>query len=51
MQSNLQSCGFVIIEQEKYWEDHPGEAVPIMRPKFYKGPWKILKGDVPPPGQ
>jgi len=46
--------GSAITEQlykEKYWEDHPGEAVPIMRPKFYGGPWKILKGDVPPPGQ
>ncbi|KAF7149187.1 hypothetical protein RHSIM_Rhsim03G0233100 [Rhododendron simsii] len=45
--------GSAITEQlykEKYWEDHPGEAVPIMRPKFYKGPWKILKGDVPAPG-
>ncbi|KAD2393812.1 hypothetical protein E3N88_40789 [Mikania micrantha] len=31
------------LHKEKYWEDHPGEAVPIMRPKFYGGPWKIYK--------
>ncbi|KVH93955.1 hypothetical protein Ccrd_003989, partial [Cynara cardunculus var. scolymus] len=36
---------------EKYWEDHPGEAVPIMRPKFYGGPWKIYKGGVLPPNK
>ncbi|KAK9208768.1 hypothetical protein WN944_001128 [Citrus x changshan-huyou] len=27
--------------KEKYWEDHPGEAVPLMRPTFYGGPWKV----------
>ncbi|KAG6662065.1 hypothetical protein CIPAW_03G217300 [Carya illinoinensis] len=46
--------GSAITEQlykEKYWEDHPGEAVPLMRPKFYYGPWKVLKGDVLPPNQ
>ncbi|KAF2285149.1 hypothetical protein GH714_038831 [Hevea brasiliensis] len=35
--------GAAITEQlykEKYWEDHPGEAVPLMKPKFYSGPWK-----------
>ncbi|TYH26877.1 hypothetical protein ES288_A02G024500v1 [Gossypium darwinii] len=37
--------------QEKYWEDHPGEAVPLMKPKFYGGPWKVLKGDVLPPNE
>ncbi|KAK8703660.1 hypothetical protein V6N13_047310 [Hibiscus sabdariffa] len=44
--------GAAITEQlykEKYWEDHPGEAVPLMKPKFYGGPWKVLKGDVLPP--
>ncbi|KAA8523238.1 hypothetical protein F0562_009661 [Nyssa sinensis] len=37
--------GSAITEQlhkEKYWEDHPGEAVPLMKPKFYSGPWKVL---------
>ncbi|OMO67317.1 Prenylated rab acceptor PRA1 [Corchorus capsularis] len=46
--------GSAITEQlykEKYWEDHPGEAVPLMKPKFYGGPWKVLKGDVLPPNQ
>ncbi|KAF8692434.1 hypothetical protein HU200_039672 [Digitaria exilis] len=33
--------------QEKYWEDHPGEAVPIMPPKFYWGPWRVMNGEVP----
>ncbi|KAK1403858.1 Embryo defective 2752 [Heracleum sosnowskyi] len=42
--------GAAITEQlykEKYWEEHPGEAVPIMKPKFYGGPWRIFRGDVP----
>ncbi|KAA8534442.1 hypothetical protein F0562_031959 [Nyssa sinensis] len=42
--------GSAVTEQlykEKYWEDHPGEAVPIMKPKFYYSPWKILRGEVP----
>ncbi|KAJ8750895.1 hypothetical protein K2173_016076 [Erythroxylum novogranatense] len=34
--------------KEKFWEDHPGEAVPLMRPKFYGGPWKVDRGQVPP---
>lgn len=33
------------IVQEKYWEDHPGEAVPLMQPKFYYGPWRIIRGE------
>ncbi|KAG9447957.1 hypothetical protein H6P81_014085 [Aristolochia fimbriata] len=37
--------------KEKYWEEHPGEAVPLMRPKFYFGHWKIFKGGVLPPNQ
>jgi hypothetical protein len=36
-----------ILEQEKYWEEHPGEAVPIMPPKFYWGPWRVVNGEVP----
>ncbi|KAK8987910.1 hypothetical protein V6N11_065515 [Hibiscus sabdariffa] len=46
--------GAAVTEQlykEKYWEDHPGEAVPLMKPKFYGGPWKVLKGDVLPPNE
>lgn len=35
------------ILQEKYWEDHPGHAVPLMKPKFYGGPWKVERGEVP----
>ncbi|KAL3535627.1 hypothetical protein ACH5RR_004088 [Cinchona calisaya] len=34
--------------KEKYWEDHPGEAVPLMKPKFYGGPWRVMRGEVPP---
>ncbi|XP_020596668.1 uncharacterized protein At4g29660 [Phalaenopsis equestris] len=44
--------GSAIMEQlykEKYWEDHPGEAVPLMRPKFYWGPWRVYNGDTLPP--
>ncbi|CAM0954237.1 unnamed protein product [Alopecurus aequalis] len=36
-----------LYKQEKYWEDHPGEAVPIMQPKFYWGPWRVVNGEVP----
>ncbi|OAY75577.1 uncharacterized protein At4g29660 [Ananas comosus] len=46
--------GSAITEQlykEKYWEEHPGEAVPIMRPKFYWGPWRVYHGDVLPPNK
>ncbi|KAJ0971367.1 hypothetical protein J5N97_019326 [Dioscorea zingiberensis] len=46
--------GSALTEQlykEKYWEDHPGETVPLMRPKFYWGPWKVNRGDVLPPNQ
>ncbi|XP_031388743.1 uncharacterized protein At4g29660 isoform X1 [Punica granatum] len=44
--------GAAITEQlykERYWEEHPGEAVPLMRPKFYGGPWKVYRGDALPP--
>lgn len=41
------NCAYFIL-QEKYWEDHPGEAVPLMRPTFYGGPWKVYKGDTLP---
>jgi hypothetical protein len=43
--SNYSDCD--ILEQEKYWEEHPGEAVPIMPPKFYWGPWRVVNGEVP----
>lgn len=33
--------------QEKYWEDHPGQEVPLMKPMFYGGPWKVYRGEVP----
>ncbi|ONK81794.1 uncharacterized protein A4U43_C01F32940 [Asparagus officinalis] len=42
--------GSAITEQlykEKYWEEHPGELVPIMPPKFYWGPWRVMNGEVP----
>ncbi|KAK6248682.1 hypothetical protein QUC31_020247 [Theobroma cacao] len=48
---DLSRVAIFVIDQEKYWEDHPGEAVPLMKPKFYGGPWKVLKGDVLPPNQ
>ncbi|XP_021903782.1 uncharacterized protein At4g29660 [Carica papaya] len=44
--------GAAITEQlykEKYWEDHPGEAVPLMKPTFYKGPWRVIRGEALPP--
>ncbi|KAG9137315.1 hypothetical protein Leryth_014949 [Lithospermum erythrorhizon] len=42
--------GAAISEQlykEKYWEEHPGEVVPLMKPKFYGGPWRVYRGEVP----
>ncbi|CAN0838263.1 Uncharacterized protein At4g29660 [Linum grandiflorum] len=39
--------GAAITEQrykEKYWEDHPGELVPLMTPKYYYGPWRVYRG-------
>ncbi|CAO2817173.1 unnamed protein product [Amaranthus hypochondriacus] len=42
--------GAAITEQlykEKYWEDHPGQEVPLMKPMFYGGPWKVYRGEVP----
>ncbi|KAK4778020.1 hypothetical protein SAY87_018207 [Trapa incisa] len=44
--------GAAITEQlykEEYWEEHPGEYVPIMRPKCYYGPWRIYRGEELPP--
>ncbi|KAH9613187.1 hypothetical protein KSS87_018937, partial [Heliosperma pusillum] len=37
----------VVTDMEKYWEDHPGQEVPIMKPMFYGGPWKVYRGEVP----
>ncbi|KAH0706903.1 hypothetical protein KY289_011979 [Solanum tuberosum] len=36
---------------EKYWEEHPGQEVPLMKPMFYGGPWRVMRGDVPPMGK
>jgi hypothetical protein len=33
--------------QEKYWEENPGKAVPLMKPKFYGGPWRVMGGEIP----
>ncbi|KAK4253922.1 hypothetical protein QN277_010538 [Acacia crassicarpa] len=35
---------------EKCWEEYPGEVVPLMKPQFYGGPWRIMRGEVPPTG-
>jgi hypothetical protein len=35
------------ILQEKYWEENPGKAVPLMKPKFYGGPWRVMGGEIP----
>ncbi|KAK9131017.1 hypothetical protein Sjap_011504 [Stephania japonica] len=46
--------GAAITEQlykEKYWEEHPGEAVPLMHPKFYYSKWKVRREDHFPPNQ
>ncbi|KAL8497378.1 hypothetical protein ACS0TY_020897 [Phlomoides rotata] len=43
--------GAAITEQcykERYWEEHPGAEVPLMKPIFYHGPWRVMRGDVPP---
>ncbi|KAI5399821.1 hypothetical protein KIW84_064954 [Lathyrus oleraceus] len=42
--------GAAVIEQlykEKYWEEHPGKAFPLMKPKFYGGPWRVMGGEIP----
>ncbi|XP_073276608.1 uncharacterized protein At4g29660 isoform X2 [Primulina huaijiensis] len=42
--------GAAITEQlykEKFWEKHPGAEVPIMKPMFYGGPWRVYRGEVP----
>ncbi|GAU29614.1 hypothetical protein TSUD_164640 [Trifolium subterraneum] len=42
--------GAAITEQlykEKYWEEHPGKAVPLMKPTFYRGPWRVMGGEIP----
>ncbi|WJX76929.1 hypothetical protein P8452_65146 [Trifolium repens] len=42
--------GAAITEQlykEKYWEENPGKAVPLMKPKFYGGPWRVMGGEIP----
>ncbi|KAG6543663.1 hypothetical protein Mapa_014846 [Marchantia paleacea] len=31
--------------KEKYWEAHPGHAVPIMHPLLYFGPYKVTRED------
>ncbi|XP_057866970.1 uncharacterized protein At4g29660 isoform X2 [Cryptomeria japonica] len=44
--------GAAIKEQlykEKYWEEHPGEAVPMMKPSFYGGPWRVQREDFKEP--
>ncbi|CAN0922836.1 Uncharacterized protein At4g29660 [Linum grandiflorum] len=44
--------GAAITEQrykEKYWEDHPGELVPLMTPKYYSGPWRVYRGEAVTP--
>ncbi|ERN14046.1 hypothetical protein AMTRI_Chr01g111340 [Amborella trichopoda] len=43
--------GSAITEQlykEKYWEEHPGAAVPLMKPKFYYSTWKVERDDFLP---
>ncbi|PNX83874.1 hypothetical protein L195_g039923, partial [Trifolium pratense] len=32
---------------EKYWEENPGKAVPLMKPTFYRGPWRVMGGQIP----
>ncbi|CAI9786843.1 unnamed protein product [Fraxinus pennsylvanica] len=32
--------------QEKYWEEKPGQDVPLVKPKFYGGPWRVMRGDM-----
>jgi hypothetical protein len=31
--------------QERYWEEHPGQAIPMMKPIFYLGPYKVRRED------
>eukprot|EP00249_Psilotum_nudum_P014447 c24829_g1_i2 orf=755-1045(+) len=31
--------------KERYWEEHPGQAVPIMQPLLYVGPYKVRRED------
>jgi len=38
---------FALLSQEKYWEENPGKAVPLMKPRFYGGPWRVMGGEIP----
>ncbi|CAH2077570.1 unnamed protein product, partial [Thlaspi arvense] len=33
------------IYKEKFWEEHPGKTVPLMKPIFYRGPWRVYRGE------
>lgn len=35
----------VCVAQERYWEEHPGQAVPTMRSWTYLGPHKVRRED------
>ncbi|KAH0941094.1 hypothetical protein HID58_000731 [Brassica napus] len=39
------SFASVIDSREKFWEEHPGKTVPLMKPLYYRGPWRVYRGE------
>lgn len=35
----------ILYKQEKFWEEHPGKTVPLMKPLYYRGPWRVYRGE------
>lgn len=33
------------MHKERYWAENPGQAVPIMKPMLYLGPYKVRRED------
>jgi len=33
------------LHKERHWEKHPGEAIPIMKPVLYMGPYRVRRED------
>jgi hypothetical protein len=35
----------IFLAQERIWAEHPGQAIPIMKPMLYIGPYKVRRED------
>lgn len=45
LQFDLRGWVCFIFAQERYWAEHPGQAIPIMKPMLYIGPYKVRRED------